>query len=563
VGYSMSAGQNPWGVLSDMIQRKVGESRQRKQKMEDEARQNQMDIIMGGVQAHAQNGTLTDEMIQQSQEQMQKLVPKESIPVIEGWHKLMGVISRKKRGQKTQQLTQPGQTSQQGQQGQQTAQPQAQAAPQQAPTAPGSQSPTPPAAGAPQAKPSQMYPTATEMGTSAGQFAAAQEAPLRQARESAAEGLRKRYAAQGQQMPKELGEALDMWAIGAPTTAINGLMRHNLHPVVVKGPNNSRLPAVQNLQTGEVIGPDGETIDNPEIMPSSGAKPRIGWGKDKQGFFSFAVDPFTNQPIPNTEDRSALPPSQYMDKVRVGHYFYTDDSGGVHEIPNVTTSGVSAPATRTGGAGLGAGSGAGTSTGTSATVPPGMRGPAVRPKTAVGAGAGKPAKSDIVGTKDTGILSPPAIKVITTTQPVLDQVDRLLGDIDRLKLGDNNSSGYLFTSRLKYSMGKASPEGTLANDIAGLSLGSVVEAASALQGSSRSIQALKKALVHTPNPWVDSPKLIREKLQTIKDRLNDVVEDANKYGRKRQPSTAGPASSTVPPGMRAPAKQADPLGILQ
>src|SRR5260370_1082961 len=80
--------------------------------------------------------------------------------------------------------------------------------------------------------------------------------------------------------------------------------------------------------------------------------------------------------------------------------------------------------------------------------------PAAKPKTA---------KSDVIGSKDTGLLTPQAQKVLMTTQPVLDQVDRLLGDIDRLKLGNNNTPGYLFGSRLKYGVGMASDEGSLAN----------------------------------------------------------------------------------------------------
>ena len=81
--------------LSDMIHDRVSEARQRKQKVEDQERDNQMKIIMSGVQAHAQNGTLTDDMIQNAQAQMQKLVPKDSLPLIEGWHKVMGMVSRK------------------------------------------------------------------------------------------------------------------------------------------------------------------------------------------------------------------------------------------------------------------------------------------------------------------------------------------------------------------------------------------------------------------------------------------------------------------------------------
>jgi hypothetical protein len=141
-------------------------------------------------------------------------------------------------------------------------------------------------------------------------------------------------------------------------------------------------------------------------------------------------------------------------------------------------------------------------------------------------------------------LVPSAQTTIENAMPVLDQVDGLLKDIDNLKLGDNNQSGYLLASRAKYALGMASPEGSLGKDIAGLSLGSVVEAASTLKGASRSVLALKKALEHTPNPWVDSPKLMKEKLQTIKSRLKDVVDDAYKYGKKGavpNPSSAMPA----------------------
>ncbi len=540
----MSAANNPWMALSGMIQKKVGEARDRKQKMEDEARENQMQIIMGGVQSHAQNGTLTDEMIQQSQEQMQKLVPKESIPVIEGWHKVMGAISRKKRATK-------GQSGQGGPQAGGQASP---AAPAQAATSPGVQSPTQATPGAPQAKPASMYPSASEMGTAAGQQMAAQEDVMRQSRKTSVDAAKQYYQSQGKELPKDDERALTLWAAtGHMPPASFG--RSKMHPVSVfkDGKYVPGLQMEEGEDVGKVIGPDGQEIADPEIMPKW--KPRTGWAKDDQGkFFSFAIDPATNQPVKGTEDYTNLPPSQYLEKYKTGFYYWVDDSGGVHEVPHTSTSGIVSG----GGAKMGK---------DTPTVPPGMRGPSKTTKsgarTGTGASAGTSAGAPktigrTIGTKDTGILNAQAQKVITTTQPVLDQVDRLLGDIDRLNLGDNNDSGYLFGSRLKYSLGKASPEGTLANDIAGLSLGSVVEAASALQGSSRSIVALKKALVHTPNPWVDSPKLIKEKLSTIKERLHDVVADANEFGRKRQPSTAGPASGSVPPGMKSPPKQLTP-----
>lgn len=141
--------------------------------------------------------------------------------------------------------------------------------------------------------------------------------------------------------------------------------------------------------------------------------------------------------------------------------------------------------------------------------------------------------------------SPAAQGVVMKTMPVLQQADRMLQDIENLKLDKNNTPGYLAAARAKYALGIASPEGTLGNDIAGLSLGSVVEAASALQGSSRSIQALQKALVHTPNPWVDSPQLLHQKLTEIRARLQDIVNDAQKFGTKSGLPNAGKSAPKV------------------
>ena len=531
--------------LSDMIQGKVADARARKQKSEDQERDNQMKIIMSGIQAHAQNGTLTDDMIQNAEAQMGKLVPKDSIPLIQGWNKVMGMVSRK-RGQ-NKQGGQPAQAAPGKAATPNPAPPTPQAQPAGAPGASGAQNPpsAPSAPSAPGAKPS-MFPSATDMGTAAGKQQAAQEQVLRKERLSSADAANKWYESQGKTMPEGERQAMQLWAITGhfPPAAFG---RTKMHPVTVMGENGELVPALQVTEgddAGIVIGSDGKPIDNPKI--ASKWKPGRGWAKDAKGkFYSFAIDPATNQPIKGTEDYSALPPSQYLDHYKEGMYYWTDDSGNVHATPNPTHTGV---VTSGSGAPMGKQPGEKSSgKPAAAAVPKSLYGPSKS-----GSGGG----GRVVGTKDTGVLNSPAQTVITKTQPVLDQVDRLVSDIDRLGLQDNNDSGYLFTSMMKYKFGKASPDGSLGNDIAGLSLGSVVEAASALGGTSRSLTALKKALQHTPNPWVDSPKLMREKLVTIKERLQDIVHDANEYGRKRQPSTSGAAS--VPANMRGPQSQLTP-----
>jgi hypothetical protein len=141
---------------------------------------------------------------------------------------------------------------------------------------------------------------------------------------------------------------------------------------------------------------------------------------------------------------------------------------------------------------------------------------------------------------NTGELTTGAQKVLIQAEPVLSQIDRIKKDIKDLGLTDNNQPAWvpgspLFLATAQYKLGIDSPPGTLGKDIADLSLGSLVEATSALTaqgGGSRSLQALKIALQHTPNPTVDSPRLILTKLDNIQQRLNDVVNEAKTVGQK-------------------------------
>lgn len=553
-------GGNPsaFGVLSGMISNKFSQARQRKQAEEQKVWDAEMGALQSAVQGEMSKPHPDPAVLDQIYAQMEKKVPKDSIPLVQGYRKFMDVVRRRKSGQTGQ--------GQQGQPGQGQPPP---GAPRPAGTSGGGATPGQPvqaapipsgAAASPAVPPglslgqimSRSRPSPTDVGTMKGEESSAEEKVARNDRLSSLDSAKKWFQSQGREMPKDQEDALAMWAITGhyPPASLSRGMK--MHPVNVVNDEGQFVPGLQieeGEDRGKVIGPDGKEIESPQILPKW--KPRTGWAKDAQGkFFSFNIDPRTNQPIKGTEDYTNLPPSQYLEHYKEGTYQWTDDSGLVHSSPIQSVSGAVVPGGAQGPGAPGARPALKTRTGQpvggngkAAVVPPSMRGPGTK-----GGGAGG---DRTLGTKDTGVLSPPAEKVIYTTTPVIQQVDRLLADIDRLKLGDNNTSGYLFTSRLKYKFGKASPEGSLGADIAGLSLGSVVEAASALQGSSRSIQALKKALEHAPNPWVDSPKLIKEKLNTIRERLNDVIDDANKLGRKRQVSTAGP---NVPANMKGPAQ---------
>ncbi len=144
-----------------------------------------------------------------------------------------------------------------------------------------------------------------------------------------------------------------------------------------------------------------------------------------------------------------------------------------------------------------------------------------------------------------------AQQTVVQTQDRLQQVQRLKQKIEDLKLQDNNQPGFLATSRLGYAMGMTSDEGSLAAEISNIELQRVVNAATILKGSSRAYAALSQAMVHTPNAWVDSPKLMYQKLGTIESNLNDMQRDAIQYGQKNErsnemPTTPAPKGSTSP-----------------
>lgn len=114
-----------------------------------------------------------------------------------------------------------------------------------------------------------------------------------------------------------------------------------------------------------VAGPDGKPVmgtydpyshqyldQNNEVIPNAAPylKPRVGFGRDAQGFYSFGIDPATNKMIPGTEDRNTLPPSGYLEKIKQGHHYYVDDQNQIHDLPETTVTGPAVPATGKGAA---------------------------------------------------------------------------------------------------------------------------------------------------------------------------------------------------------------------
>jgi hypothetical protein len=282
--------------------------------------------------------------------------------------------------------------------------------------------------------------------------------------------------------------------------------RTKMHPVTVSDPGDPtrRIPALQDPVTGSVIDHNGNVIENPGTILASTMPTRSSSSSTYNADTGTTTTSRTSQKIvPNGKSKIPPPPS------------------------SAATSG----APKAGGR-IAAMADDWEQNG---TVPSAKDKPQVE----------KFMRDQ--GKQPPVVLIPEAQKTIIQASPVMDQIDGLLKDIDDLKLGGNNTSGFLLPARAEYALGHASPEGSLGKDIAGLSLGSVVEAASVLKGTSRSVLALKKALEHTPNPWVDSPKLMKEKLETIKTRLKDVMDDAYKYGKKGAAVGYGPSHMPTPP----------------
>ena len=506
-----TTGTTPWNVLSGAIHNKVQQAKQRAQAMKDQEQQTEYkawDSVLT-------NPNSTEQEREQALTNLKKLVPKDTVPLIEGYHKVVDLVHRKRQQKQAQgqAQAQPGTGTQSGQSG---SQPGSSGAPSTMPNA----APTGPNAGQmslPQALSGVNDPArqiSADMQSQVAQ-AKAQITGMMQGLEDA--GFSKDEA-------KEVMRRRIEGAAGRP--------REN--KVIVRGKDGKAHPGTYNLDTGKTT-VNGEEIENPEIMWAGQAKPRQGWGRDKDGFLSFLVDPSTNQPIPGTEDRSQLPPSRIMDSIQMGHYYYTDDAGGVHDIPKVSktvraqgtdTSKVSGPG-ETGSKGTG-----------TPTVPRNLRGPS---------GTG----GTIIGSKDMGVLSPAGQKAAMTTGPVLENTDRLLQKIHDAGLDDNNQVGYLMGPNILYKLGYASDH-ELADDIAGLNLEGVIAAASALAGTSRSISALRLAMKHVPEPYKDSPKLMREKLTEIKRRLDAVMQDIKRYGGKRAKAEAIPPALTPPASAGAP-----------
>ena len=147
-------------------------------------------------------------------------------------------------------------------------------------------------------------------------------------------------------------------------------------------------------------------------------------------------------------------------------------------------------------------------------------------------------------------LTPAGQQAIAEAQPVMQQLNRAQAMLESIK--DDNMPFTTAPARLGYAVGMASDYSNLINN---LEMGKVIGAARVLKGSSRAIQALNIAMKHLPDPAKDSPKLMYEKIQNIKQNLAD-IQTAAATNERRYPGM--PEKSGQPAGVAPVKGQVDP-----
>jgi hypothetical protein len=124
-------------------------------------------------------------------------------------------------------------------------------------------------------------------------------------------------------------------------------------------------------------------------------------------------------------------------------------------------------------------------------------------------------------------LTAPALKDLRDTDAVLDLVHKVQAELSKNK-NDNTPAKYFLPS-LAYKLGYANEADLLSK----LNIGQIVEAGRLIHPTgTRAVSVLDKAMIHTPQTWSDSPKLMYDKLKNIEDNLQDYRKETLKYGQK-------------------------------
>jgi hypothetical protein len=239
-----------------------------------------------------------------------------------------------------------------------------------------------------------------------------------------------------------------------------------------------------------------------------------------------------------------MPPSGYMPRVTIhqGIKVVEQADGSLVPYP-ITSTSVSQPAVP--GMGLTPPSAIAPAT-PPAPLPPGTRLPAAR--------VGTP--SPAIGAKfAVEALTPAAQRVLYETEPVHDMINRIKAELEPHK-NDNTPAANLLP-RIAYALGYGTDQGAF---LSALELTRITGGARLIRGSSRAANVLEKAMIHTPNAWKDSSKLMYDKLSTIEKNLTDIEQAARTYGRKS--GIVPPTTELAAPSGGAAGAGAPPVGTV-
>lgn len=144
-------------------------------------------------------------------------------------------------------------------------------------------------------------------------------------------------------------------------------------------------------------------------------------------------------------------------------------------------------------------------------------------------------------------LNPHAQQVLMETNPRIDQMNELLARLEPNK-NDDSAAPYL-QDRLLYSAGHAGKD-NIAQQIADLELGKIQTSAALAKGNSRNYQFIQDIYKHQPNLYLDSNKLLYEKLTNIRDNMQRIADGAVKYGNKQGITPVTPTGNMPPAGAK-------------
>ncbi len=203
-----------------------------------------------------------------------------------------------------------------------------------------------------------------------------------------------------------------------------GVKPKKMQRVVVRDPNDPqrRIPALQDMETGQVFGSEGE-IDHPEVVSASALKLKQGWQKIGGKIIGVMLDPTTGQIIPGSENPNILPPAAYLEKIQEGFVGFTDEDNNFVLVPKVTRTKPNVPET---GGGIGTTMGAKGEGGKTAAAKKGAG--VAKVGTPDSAGKHLPPGSIVVGTKRASGQTLSRGDAARSIQPLIDQVEQMLKD---------------------------------------------------------------------------------------------------------------------------------------